>query len=128
MKELLTSLSWNNDKETQIRAIDSLSMREDYDFKNLILPINKTCWENAAIVISRKNDQILIENIEEILVWFQDMNWPGAKILRDRLSKLDKSLMKPKIQKVIDKAKKEGDEIWCEWLEAFKTSNERMSI
>ena len=60
---------------------------------------NKNVWENCAIVLAEKSDEDLSPYLGELLAWLQDMNWPGAFCILDRLQKyedidsLNKSLM-----------------------------------
>ena len=51
--------------------------------------------------------------------WLQDLNWPGAYTIFDRLLKMPYSLLKDELNYCKLRAKKEKDELWLMALENF---------
>jgi hypothetical protein len=130
IRTLLLELDWNN-KEKQNRAIKALSNRKDYDLKVLISPLqvelydtNEIWWkdvaEGCAIVISIKSDGEIISLLPDLLVWLQDLNWPGATIILDRLKKILYSKIEAYVNQAITKAKIDNDDQWVEWLNLLR--------
>ncbi len=46
---------------------------------------NKNVWDNCAKIISKKTDDELYPYLESLFKWLQDLNWPGAFCILDRL-------------------------------------------
>lgn len=81
---------------------------------------SKSVWEPCAKVVALKSDEELDNYLYLLLEWLQDMNWPGAEIMFDRLSRIPAEKIEPKIDYCIHRAKREDDEIWLSTLEALK--------
>lgn len=113
--EILDMIDWSMPAETQSKGI-SLASR----FENIvpfIQPLtpkhNKNVWENCAAIISQKSDEEIKPYLVELLEWLQDMNWPGAFCILDRLRKYsDNNTILEAINTCIEKAKENGDDIW----------------
>lgn len=93
--QIFRMLSWNNDRQTQEQGI-----HEAKKIKNLsvlIQPIeSKSIWENCANVLASKSDDELEIYFMDLFRWIQDMNWPGAEIIYDRLEEYHyKKLIRP---------------------------------
>lgn len=74
---------------------------------------NKNVWGNCAVIISEKSDEKLKPHLAKLLEWLQDMNWPGAFCILDRLQKYtDKDSIYSAINGCIEKAKDCRDEVW----------------
>ena len=56
-----------------------------------ILPLhqgyNKNIWENCAKILASKSDETLEPYLEHLLEWVEDITWPGALIIVERLKK-----------------------------------------
>ena len=84
-------LSWESSREEQERGmklarhIDNISV--------LIMPIeSKSVWENCANVLAEKSDEKLRIYYIDLMKWLKDLNWPGAYVIYDRLTRVgDKS-------------------------------------
>ena len=48
---------------------------------------NKNVWENCAKVLYEKPDETLSPYLIPLLEWLQDLTWPGAIIILERLGK-----------------------------------------
>ena len=70
----------------EARKIKSLSV--------LMQPVEyKLSWGNCAKVICEKTDEELNHYTYEMLEWLQDLNWPGAFLIMERLEKMDPQLL-----------------------------------
>ena len=49
----------------------------------------KPTWDNCALVIAERSDEELTPYVYPMLWWLQDMNWPGAEIILQRLLRFD---------------------------------------
>ena len=81
---------------------------------------SKSAWEPCAVVVALKSDEELEPYINRLLEWLKDMNWPGAEIIFDRLSKVPIEKMKENLAFSILCAKRENDRSWLNTLEALQ--------
>ena len=81
---------------------------------------SKSVWEPCAKVIALKSDEELDDYMYRLLEWLQDMNWPGAEIIFERLSQIPYAKIQDYVEFSIHRAKREQDEIWLDTLEALK--------
>ena len=85
--DIMDMLDWHMSSEIQSEGI-SLA-RKTETITPFIQPLtprhNKNVWGNCAIIIAEKSDQDLEPYLIELLEWLQDMNWPGAYLIYDRL-------------------------------------------
>lgn len=116
---IMDMLDWNQSKEEQekglklARTIKSINVFiQPLDSKH-----NKNVWENCAKVLSERSDEELKPYIISLLEWLQDMNWPGAFTIFERLKNYkDKKIFDWSYRVVMNKALKLDDEIWKENL------------
>lgn len=81
---------------------------------------SKSVWEPCAKVVALKSDEVLEEYMYLLLQWLQDMNWPGAEIIFDRLSQIPSEKIRDYVEFSRNRAKRDNDEIWLNTLEALK--------
>ena len=81
---------------------------------------SKSIWEPCAKVVALKSDEELQDYMYLLLEWLQDMNWPGAEIIFERLSQIPYVKIQDYVEFSIHRAKREQDEIWLDTLEALK--------
>lgn len=86
---IMSLLDWNNNIAEQERGV--ILAREIKCFNVFFQPgcssYGKNVWDNCARIISEKTDEELAPYLPEMMVWLQDMNWPGAFCILDRLKK-----------------------------------------
>ena len=80
---------------------------------------NKNVWENCAIIISERNNESLEPYLLELLEWLQDMNWPGASLISERLSKMPKDILRFAYKVSLEKAVQTKDDCWKHNLLVF---------
>lgn len=89
---ILSQLSWKCPQSKQEEGI-SLA-RNVYCLKAFFQPIGinfgKDIWENCARIISERSDEELEPYIRDMLLWLEDLNWPGAECILDRLIRFEK--------------------------------------
>ena len=113
--EILDMIDWSMPAETQSKGISLASKFENIvPFIQPLTPKhNKNVWENCAVIISQKSNEEIKPYLVELLEWLQDMNWPGAFCILDRLRKYsDNNTILEAINTCIEKAKENGDDIW----------------
>lgn len=113
--EIMDMLDWNMPDEIQSKGIALAEGLETIvPFIQPLTPKhNKNVWENCAVVISEKSDEKLKPYLLELSEWLQDMNWPGAFLIFNRLQKYsDKNSLCRAIEVCLEKAKIRGDDVW----------------
>lgn len=118
MQRCIENLSWNVSKDLQQKTMQNIISNKKFPYKNLLQPNGrKDCWENCANILICLDDDNLIDLLPGLLEWLQDLNWPGAKIILERLKKMPIE----KINIALREAKKEAiqtnDQEWMENLE-----------
>ena len=113
--EILDMLDWRMSSEIQSKGI---SLARNIETISLFIqPItpkhNKNVWGNCAEIIAEKSDEKLKLYLLELLEWLQDMNWPGAFCILNRLKKYsDKNYIYNAINVCMEKARKCEDAVW----------------
>lgn len=117
-------LSWHNDEFTQLKGIEyAKECKYLYPYILPILPQDsKSVWENCARVLASKDDSELKPYLCELFMWFQDMNWPGATIIFDRLLDFKSCPLTDELEISIKEARYRRDNPWESALVAFKNA------
>lgn len=113
--EIMNMLDWHKLPEIQAKGIALARSTETIiPFIQPLTPKhNKNVWENCAVIIAEKSDEKLEPYLTELLEWLQDMNWPGAFRIMDRLQKYsDDASLRSAVNSCIAKARECGDEVW----------------
>lgn len=109
--QIFEMLSWNNDERIQTQGI-----KEAKKIKNLsvlIQPIeSKSIWENCAKVLVSKTDEELQIYLIDLFEWLQDMNWPGADIVYERLKSMPVQYIETAYRICLSIAKRTEDVVW----------------
>ena len=87
-------LDWNRTEEEQAEGLRLA--RQVKAFNVFLQPCddknNKNVWDNCALIISEKEDLELFSYLFDLFMWIQDLNWPGALCIVDRLQKYGKMI------------------------------------
>jgi len=114
-EKIIQMMDWHQNIDIQSYAVRKAM--EDSNIEYWIQPrYYKYSWENCAKVIASKDDLSLLGYLPKILEWLQDMNWPGALIILERLKKFNPILLKNDLEKTILIANQRTE---IEWLEAL---------
>lgn len=124
--KIMDMLDWNNSKEIQERGRKMASKIGNIDI--FLQPISdaydKNVWGNCAKVLSQKTDAELAPYLVELLEWLQDMNWPGACCILERMKQYKiTEVYNIAFRKCMDQALESEDEIWIENLLQIKEKN-----
>lgn len=121
IEEIMDMLDWNQPIEIQKQGIAlAKSMNTIVPFIQPLTPkYSKNVWDNCALVISCENDEVLKPHLSELLEWLQDMNWPGAEIIYERLLKVTVAEFLDNYELCLASAKNSADKPWEETLEDF---------
>ena len=108
-------LDWNNTIEKQEYGIRLAQSVENINV--FLQPCsnkhNKNVWNNCAIILSKRTNEELSPYIIELMKWLQDLNWPGAVCILDRLKKMrDNPMFGDSYDICIRCAKALEDKIW----------------
>lgn len=93
-------------------------------FKNY----SKNIWENCARIIEKKSDAELKPYLIMLCSWTQDLNWPGAYIILQRLKMFSASEIKIPLEECIKLAIKTSDNEWLDYLSGLLANEEIGSI
>lgn len=112
---IMEMLDWNRPEIEQEQGIEFAKKVED--IRVFLQPCgekyNKNVWDNCAKVLSSKTDRELDPYLTELLEWLQDMNWPGAFCVLDRLNAYEDNLgYRSAYELCVRRAQKEKDEVW----------------
>lgn len=85
--EIMHLINWNQSSAEQARGI---SLARDIKcikcfFQPLGLNENKAVWQNCAKVICYHDDSELELYLVDMLLWLEDINWPGSELILNRL-------------------------------------------
>lgn len=117
MKDYVKKLHWKTSNEEFNKICEQIMLDKDIDYSIFILPKEgKDYWENCARVLERLNDNQLISLFPKILEWFKDINWPGGRIILNRINRMPSDMIEDFVLQSIDKAVIENDSAWIEFL------------
>lgn len=113
--EIMDMLDWHMPAEIQTEGISlARNIETIIPFIQPLTPKhNKNVWENCAVIISERSDEEIKPHLPELLEWLQDMNWPGAFCILNRLKNYsDKNSILSAISICTQKAEECNDEVW----------------
>ena len=115
INEIYKMIHWHSSYGEQLRGIELA--KKSNDVSSFIQPMqpeyNKSVWGNCARILYEKSDDILAPYLIQLLEWIQDLNWPGAMIILDRLKNYSEiSKLSLAIEECVKKAVASNDHIW----------------
>ncbi len=121
--EIMEMLDWNNSEEIQEKGRQLA--KEVKCFHVFIRPIclqySKNVWDNCAMIIAEKTDEELKLYLKELFQWLEDLNWPGALCIWDRLKEYgDKERLNCTLQQCMYDAKVLKRRAWLDNLRDFQ--------
>lgn len=122
-EKLFEMLDWNEPEEIQElgrrKAAGSGNIR---CFLQPVFPkYSKNVWTNCALILAGKTDEELRPWLKDLLRWLQDMNWPGAEIIQERLEAFqDDEAFRQAFDTCMLEAVDTNDEDWAENLETVR--------
>lgn len=110
---IMELFDWNNSDDDQNRGLE---LAKDIKCISVFIqpgsPYGKNVWDNCAKVLARKNDKELRPHLIGLLEWLQDLNWPGASCILDRLRKFSDGSLDLCLNICLKEARLLGDENW----------------
>ena len=119
-------LDWNKSIAHQAEGI---KMAENIENINVFLQpcsknYNKNVWDNCAKILSARSNEELSPYMIELMEWLQDMNWPGAFCIFDRLKGMvNEQLFQHSYTICLKYAQALEDEVWENNLRMLKAGN-----
>ena len=105
INKIYEMLNWRNSPAVQLEGIRLL--REINDLSLLIQPpADPSVWEHCAKVLCEKSDAELEPYLDGLLEWLQDLNWPGAMTIVERLKTFSGEKLKKPLENAIIKSNK----------------------
>ena len=77
---------------------------------------NKNIWYNCAQIICNRSDNELEHYLDKLLEWLQDLTWPGAFVIINRLKHFSGNMLLPYFEAAIKKCQDRPDDD-NEWLD-----------
>ena len=119
-------LDWNKSIADQAEGI---KMAENIENINVFLQpcsknYNKNVWDNCAKILSARSNEELSPYMIELMEWLQDMNWPGAFCIFDRLKEMvNEQLFQYSYTICLKCARALDDETWESNLKMLNEAN-----
>ena len=120
--EIYNLFMWDDqlsNKENEVKAqkgIDAAAQIKNlFPFMQpIIVPPEKSkmVWESCAKVVAMRSDEELQPFIFQLLEWIQDLNWPGALIIYNRLSQIPYNTIEFAYKHSRRKAEQTNDSCW----------------
>lgn len=118
IKHIYKMLNWKNPSKIQLEGI---RLAKQIDDLSLLIcpPAEPSVWEHCADILCDKSDDVLEPYINSLLEWLQDLNWPGALAILNRLKAFSGKKLKMPFLKCVERAdelyKKDGT-MWIVYL------------
>lgn len=112
--ELLCTLDWSMPNDVQ--KVGIALAKEETNIWMFIQPMNenynKSVWENCAKVLKGKSDELLLPYLIPLIEWLQDLTWPGAEAIFERLSTIPAATLSGPISYSVMRAVEHDDLVW----------------
>ena len=123
---IMDLLDWNNSIEKQEQGV---KLAKEVKCINVFLQpgshyYGKNVWDNCAKILSARSNEELSPYLIELMEWLQDMNWPGAFCILNRLKEMvNEQLFKRSYTICLKCAKALDDEVWESNLKILKADD-----
>ena len=116
IEKIYKILNWEN--PPSIRLEGARLAREVHDLSLLIQPpAPPSVWEYCAEILSEKSDVALEPYLDKLLEWLQDINWPGAFTIANRLKIFSGEKLKQSLENAIAESNKMLNEERLRWID-----------
>ncbi len=85
INDIYKMLNWENSVEIQREGFRLAKKINDLSLL-IMPPAPSSVWECCAQILSEKSDDELEPYLYKLFEWLQDLNWPGALTIVDRLN------------------------------------------
>lgn len=120
---IMELIDWNKSEKEQLQGI---RMAQEVQSINVFLQpcnkrYNKNVWDNCAQILAKRKDEELSPYLIDLFRWLQDLNWPGAFCVFDRLKRYsDVNSFNYAYDICLKCAKALGDEVWLANLQILQ--------
>ena len=116
---IMELLDWNRTEEEQAKGRE---LARDVKSINVFLqPNGKNLWDNCALILAERLDEELEPYLLNLMAWLEDMNWPGAFCILDRLNRYaDTPMFNWALKTSLELAKATHAKIWRKNLKEIK--------
>ncbi|MBQ7232471.1 MAG: DUF5071 domain-containing protein [Bacillales bacterium] len=113
----------SSEREADVQAEGIKEAKKIKNLSVLIQPMEtKMIWENCAKVLVSKTDQELEFYLSRLFMWLQDMNWPGADLIFQRLKDMPWEFVRLPYEISCKIAHRTNDVVWLAVLDDFLNS------
>lgn len=117
IEDLIKALDWDNPEYVTYKAMRELLNVNEEEAILLANQSNdlcrKPCWHNAAIILKEIGYPRNRLTLPYLMIWFQDVNWPGVSTIVELLKEIDEEILIPHIKCAMEKALIDNDECWA---------------
>lgn len=116
---IMELLDWNRTEKEQAKGRE---LARDVKSINVFLqPNGKNLWDNCALILAERSDEELEPYLLNLMAWLEDMNWPGAFCILDRLNRYaDTPMFNWALKTSLELAKATHAKIWRKNLKEIK--------
>lgn len=118
IKKIYSMLEFGQRPEIKLEGIRLASKITDLSVL-IQPPAPPSVWEECATILSSKSDDVLEPYLVELLEWLQDLNWPGATTILERLKSFSGKKLADPFMKCFINAKTNDNfegQIWLNYL------------
>ena len=111
--------AWNNSEEEQAEGLKQAREVKCISafFQPLNEEFNKNVWDNCAKTLCERTDSELKRYLLHMFEWLQDLNWPGAVLILERLRLYKREIyFEAVLRSCKDTARATDDTVWLENL------------
>ena len=130
IQNIYKMLSFENTDEARAEGFRLAEQIEDLSL--LILPpAAPSVWRCCAQVLCEKSDMVLEPYLDSLLEWLQDLNWPGALIILDRLKVFSGEKLKKPFMVCVTYANKLNSKkglMWLDYLSELLNNKELKAV
>lgn len=120
ISDIYLMLDFRNSYSTRITGIEMA--KKITDLSLLIMPpASPSVWEECAKILSSKTDEELCLYLPKLLEWLQDIDWPGAFDIYNRLMKFSGGYFDTVLDNVMKRSQFLKDDMWTEILCKLKS-------
>lgn len=111
---IMELLDWNNTQEKQLFGVElAQNVKCISAFLQPAIPYGKRVWDNCAKILANRTDDELYPYLHELFEWLQDLNWPGAICILNRIRNFKTDISKHiSFKNSIKCAKALEDDVW----------------
>lgn len=124
---IMYMIDWNRSAEEQeegVRLARNIVCLTTF-FQPIGPDYSKSVWDNCARILAERPDSELQPYSLEMLRWLEDLNWPGAETILERLIMFqDVSFLVVSLDKLVPVLKMLDNQSWLYFLSFLLKNNE----